>query len=463
MIIKNKSMILIVDDDAVVRSSLSFLLKRAGYETEAVSGPGEAMEIVRTLSPELILLDMNFTLTTSGEEGILLLKKIKIFLPDVPVILMTAWGSIALAVQGMQAGAFDFITKPWNNLSLLNTIQTALELSEQKKEKPEPLNRTDANTRFHFDKIIGQSPALLDILGTVSRIAPTNASVLITGESGTGKELIAEAIHSYSYRKEYPFVKVNLGGLSQSLFESEMFGHKKGAFTDAYIDRTGRFEMANKGTIFLDEIGDLELSCQVKLLRVLQDQTFEVLGDSKPRKVDIRVVSATNRDLREMVAQRSFREDLFYRINLITIHLPPLRERKEDIPLLARHFADIQSQINGLPRIEFSSDAFQYLQSLPYSGNIRELKNLVERTILVSAKNLLNAADFKSQSSAGGDTTSGNSFMLNGMTLDEMEKQTIIQALDTHKGNLSHVASALGISRAALYRRLEKYGISTDK
>ena len=218
----------------------------------------------------------------------------------------------------MQAGAFDFISKPWNNLVLLKSIRTALELSEQKKEANAPLNRSDADHKFHFDKIVGQSAALMDVLGTVSRIAPTNASVLITGESGTGKELIAEAIHANSPRSKEAFVKVNLGGLSQSLFESEMFGHKKGAFTDAYMDRVGRFEMANKGTIFLDEIGDLELSCQVKLLRVLQDQTFEVLGDSRPRKVDIRVVSATNRDLRSMVADRTFREDLFYRCLLYT-------------------------------------------------------------------------------------------------------------------------------------------------
>ena len=250
-------MILIIDDDAAVRSSLTFLLKRAGFRSEAVPGPKEALEVVRATAPELILMDMNFTLTTTGEEGIQLLRQVKIFRPDVPVILMTAWGSISLAVQGMQAGAFDFITKPWNNLVLLKSIRTALELSEQKKETNAPLNRSDADHKFHFDKIVGQSAALMDVLGTVSRIAPTNASVLITGESGTGKELIAEAIHANSPRSKEAFVKVNLGGLSQSLFESEMFGHKKGAFTDAYMDRVGRFEMANIGTIFLDEIGDL--------------------------------------------------------------------------------------------------------------------------------------------------------------------------------------------------------------
>lgn len=456
-------MILIIDDDAVVRSSLTFLLKRAGFEPEAVCGPKEALVVVRQTTPQLILMDMNFTLTTTGEEGIQLLKQVKVFCPEVPVILMTAWGSISLAVQGMQAGAFDFITKPWNNLNLLKSIRTALEISEQKKIGQSPLNRNEANHKFHFDKIIGQSTPLMEVLGTVSRIAPTHASVLITGESGTGKELIAEAIHANSRRAQEAFVKVNLGGLSQSLFESEMFGHKKGAFTDAYIDRTGRFELANKGTIFLDEIGELELACQVKLLRVLQDQTFEVLGDSRPRKVDTRVVSATNRDLSEMVTARSFREDLFYRINLITIHLPALRERREDIPLLARYFADKQSDVNGLLPIEFASEALTYLQRLPFPGNIRELKNLVERTLLVSGKTRLEAADFERQTTPASALKNTPVSSLEGLTLDELEKHSITQALETHGRNLSHVAAALGISRAALYRRLEKYGIPVEK
>ncbi|GHS97705.1 sigma-54-dependent Fis family transcriptional regulator [Bacteroidia bacterium] len=450
-------MILIIDDDSAVRSSLTFLLKHAGYEAEAVAGPKEAVDVVRTTAPQLILMDMNFTSYTSGEEGIQLLRQVKIFQPEAPVILITAWGSIGLAVKGMQAGAFDFVTKPWNNLMLLNSIQTALELSEQKKGKQLPLNRTDADQKFHFDKIIGKSEALMDVLGIVSRIAATNASVLITGESGTGKELIAEAIHANSPRYQAPFVKVNLGGLSQSLFESEMFGHKKGAFTDAYADRTGRFETADKGTIFLDEIGDLELSGQVKLLRVLQDQTFEVLGDSRPRKVDIRVVSATNRNLPEMVADRTFREDLFYRINLITIHLPALRERTEDIPLLAHYFADRQTQINRLPKVKFTPAALSYLQSLPYPGNIRELKNLVERTLLVSGKTVLDKSDFAGQN-ANVQLTKGKA-SFDGLTLEELEKQSILQAIQKYSGNLSQVASALGISRAALYRRMEKYEI----
>ena len=448
-------MILIIDDDSAVRSSLSFMLKRAGYEAQVVPGPREAIEVVRTVAPDLILMDMNFTLSSTGEEGLTLLKQVKVFRPDTPVILMTAWGSIQLAVQGMQAGAFDFIPKPWNNAALLQRIETALELSTAPKETTQ-----EQNDAFNRNHIIGRSQGLTDVLNTIARIAKTNASVLITGESGTGKELIAEAIHINSQRAKHPFVKVNLGGISQSLFESEMFGHKKGAFTDASADRTGRFEMADKGTIFLDEIGDLDLSCQVKLLRVLQDQTFEVLGDSRPRKTDIRVVSATNADLRKMVNERTFREDLFYRINLITVKLPALRERREDIPLLVRHFADRQAETNGLPRTEFSADAMQFLSRLPYPGNIRELKNLVERTILVSGKPTLDASDFDAQYIRHNDQKAAESTSFIGMTLDEIERQTILQALERHKGNLSQVAMALGISRAALYRRLEKHNIN---
>ncbi|MDR0988844.1 MAG: sigma-54 dependent transcriptional regulator [Prevotellaceae bacterium] len=448
-------MILIIDDDSAIRSSLSFMLKRAHYDAQAVSSPRQAMEVVRTTLPELILMDMNYTLTTTGEEGLTLLKQVKLFCPDVPVILMTAWGSIELAVQGMQAGAFDFVTKPWSNAALLQRIETALALTAA------PAAEADEAPSFTLNRshIIGRSAALTAVLDTVGRIARTNASVLITGESGTGKELIAEALHRNSLRAKQPFVKVNLGGISQSLFESEMFGHKKGAFTDATTDRVGRFELANKGTIFLDEIGDLDLSCQVKLLRVLQDQTFEVLGDSRPRKTDIRVVSATNADLAHKVAEHTFREDLFYRINLITIHLPALRERRDDIPLLARHFAQAQAALNHLPRPEFSSDALAFLSRLPYKGNIRELKNLVERTLLVSGKSTLEAADFEAQYQRTDETMGSAVSAPSGLTLDEMERQTILRALDRYKGNLTQVASALGISRAALYRRLEKHGI----
>lgn len=449
-------MILIIDDDSAIRSSLSFMLKRAKYEVQAVAGPKEAIDAVRANQPQLILMDMNFSLSTNGEEGLTLLKQVKIFCPDVPVILMTAWGSIPLAVQGMQAGAFDFITKPWNNAALMQRIETALELTA--KDQPSP-DATDND--FNRSHIIGRSKALMDVLATIQRVAHTGASVLITGESGTGKELIAEAVHLNSTRRQQPFVKVNLGGISQSLFESEMFGHKKGAFTDAVSDRKGRFELADKGTIFLDEIGELDLSCQVKLLRVLQEQTFEPLGESRPRKVDVRVVCATNANLEEMVREHTFREDLFYRINLITVHLPALRERREDIPLLVRHFTECCCRNNKLPETRVSDDALEYLSRLPYPGNIRELKNLVERTVLVCGKDLLMAADFKSQYHPS-QTETATISNTQGLTLEELEKQTIIQTLEKYDNNLSQVAHALGISRAALYRRLEKYGINVN-
>ncbi|MDD4246594.1 MAG: sigma-54 dependent transcriptional regulator [Dysgonamonadaceae bacterium] len=450
-------MILIIDDDASVRSSLSFLLKRAGYDVEAVSTPDKALAFVRQTKPQLMLMDMNFSLTTKGDEGLDLLRQMGVLCPAVPVILITAWGSIELAVKGMQAGAFDFITKPWDNRQLLKSIATALELSSQKEKAAIPDTRKELDEQYNFKAIIGQSKEMIDVLSTVARIADTNASVLITGESGTGKELIAEAVHLNSHRQKQQFVKVNLGGVLQSLFESEMFGHRKGAFTDAYNDRMGRFEMADKGTIFLDEIGELDLMCQVKLLRVLQDQTFEVLGDSRPRKVDVRVVSATNANLPLMVQEKTFREDLFYRINLIQIHLPALRERKEDIPLLANFFAYRQAIDNRLPKVEFTAAALQLLEQLPFPGNIRELKNLIDRTILVSGKSLIDEGDIRSQMETGQATT--KHVIPTDMTLEDIEAQSIRQAIELHKGNLSSVAKSLGISRAALYRRMEKYDI----
>ena len=444
-------MILIIDDDSAIRSSLSFMLKRAKYEVQAVSGPKEAMEAIHSVTPQLILMDMNFSLSTDGAEGLVLLKQVKLFCPDVPVILMTAWGSIPLAVQGMRAGAFDFITKPWNNAALMQRIETALELTSR-----EVVTDTSTTEDEDFDRshIIGKSKALEAVLATVKKVSRTSASVLVTGESGTGKELIAEAIHLNSLRRNKPFVKVNLGGISQTLFESEMFGHKKGAFTDAVTDRKGRFELADKGTIFLDEIGELDLSCQVKLLRVLQEQTFEPLGESRPRKVDVRVVCATNANLEQMVREHTFREDLLYRINL-----PALRERREDIPLLARHFVENRCREDGLPLVKLSEDALEFLSRLPYPGNIRELKNLVERTLLVCGKDCLTAEDFQSQYHPASVVTDSVA-NAKGLTLEELEKRTILQALDTHDNNLTQVALSLGISRAALYRRLEKYGIS---
>lgn len=450
-------MILIVDDDKSIRLSLGVLLRRAGHDVTAVETPGGALDIVRSTALQLILMDMNFSRSTTGEEGIELLRKCKIFQPDTPVILITAWGSIPLAVEGMQAGAFDFITKPWDNRLLLQRIDTALQLTATQTQTAS----SPASTDFDRCGIIGKSVALTQVLETVRRVAPTNAPVLILGENGTGKELIAHAIHANSPRAKEPFVMVNLGGISQSLFESEMFGHAKGAFTGAVAARKGRFEVADKGTIFLDEIGDLDPASQVKMLRVLQQHTFEPLGESKPRKVDIRVVCATNADLQAMVADRTFREDLFYRINLITLRLPPLRERREDIPLLVEHFARANAAEAGIDMPEITSDAMTWLSRQQYPGNIRELKNLVERTMIVSGgAATLTAEDF--EKAAGADASRNALTSIEGATLDDLERSAIVSALEKYPGNLSKVADALGITRQSLYRRLEKYGLSPN-
>lgn len=451
-------MILIVDDDKSIRLSLGVLLKRAGYEAMSVAMPDEALEVVRHQPLELILMDMNFTRATSGEEGITLLRQVKIFQPEVPVILITAWGSIPLAVEGMHAGAFDFMTKPWNNQVLLQRVETALSLTASANKK------MSADLKFDRSAIIGRSKELNDILETVERVAPTDASVLILGENGTGKELIARAIHNNSHRRENPLVMVNLGGVSHSLFDSEMFGHAKGAFTGAVSARKGRFELADKGTIFLDEIGDLDLSCQVKLLRVLQQHTFEPLGDNRTVKVDIRVVCATNADIPSMVRERTFREDLYYRINLITIHLPALRDRRPDIPLLVDHFMLLTARAHGVDVPEVASDAMSYLTKLPYPGNIRELKNIVERTLIVNkGKKTLSAGDFRTSAEAFAVTDAKpKAEAFGGGTLEDMEREAIVRTLEKYSGNLAQSALALGVSRQSLYRRMQKYGLGGD-
>ncbi|MCC3153640.1 sigma-54 dependent transcriptional regulator [Hymenobacter sp. BT770] len=463
-------MFLIVDDDLAIRTSLKLLLKQGGYAAEAVATPEEALRVVRETPPRLVLMDMNFSLDTSGHDGLELLAQVKRIAPQVPVILITGWGSIGLAVAGMKAGAAEFVTKPWHNDALLQTIRTVLRLHENQgdhaaTEADAPAaNRRLLDKQYRFGDIIGQDAQLLHVLRQVGQVAATDASVLIEGESGTGKELIAEAIHRNSERRSGPFVKVNLGGISASLFESEMFGHRRGAFTDAKADRLGRFEMANGGTIFLDEIGELEMASQVKLLRVLQDRTYEVLGDSKPRRLDIRVIAATNRNLAEMVQQGRFREDLFYRINLITVRLPALRERAQDIPLLTQHFVDQLRATYHRPALKVGARALHWLREQPLPGNIRELKNLVERAVLVSGKDELGPEDFQANAqrlpvrppAAGELPTPGT------MTLDELEAQMIRQALTHYEGNISRVAKALGLSRGALYRRLEKHAIPYD-
>ena len=454
-------MILIIDDDIAVRTSLALLLKSEGYEVADTPSPGEALTIVKKRNPELVILDLNFSIATSGDEGMSLLAKIKQINPAIPVILITGWGSIELAVKGMKLGANDFINKPWSNEHLLQSVKTLLDLQDKKVQHS---TRKQLDSQYNFQHIIGEDPKMLDILETIGRVASTDASVLVMGESGTGKELIAEAIHQNSLRRNKPFIKVNLGGISTSLFESEMFGHIRGAFTDARFDRMGRFEMANKGTIFLDEIGELDAGSQVKLLRVLQDRTYEVLGSSRTKTVDVRVVCATNKNLNEMVARHSFREDLLYRINLITVYLPALRDRPKDIPLLVNFFINNLKEIYNRPKLSVSANAIKWLQTLPLPGNIRQLKNLVERSILISRKDVLDIEDFRSQLELS-PVKKGNLQMpgVGVVTLEEMEVEMIKRALEFHHNKIARAAKSLGLTRSALYRRLEKYQIPYDE
>jgi len=454
-------MILIIDDDIAVRTSLVLLLKNEGYEVKDAAAPDEALHIIKKQCPRLIILDLNFSMDTSGKEGLHLLEKIKQIDADVPVILITGWGSIDIAVKGMKLGAADFINKPWNNDHLLQAVKTSIELKGQSSG---PKGRKQLDKQYNFQHIIGEDPKMVEILETVGRVASTDASVLIMGESGTGKELIAEAIHQNSTRRNKPFIKVNLGGISTSLFESEMFGHIRGAFTDARFDRMGRFEMANKGTIFLDEIGDLDAGSQVKLLRVLQDRTYEVLGSSRTKTVDVRVVCATNKNLNDMVAKSAFREDLLYRINLITVYLPALRERPKDIPLLANYFIGNLKEIYNRPNLTISAAAQKWLQQLPLPGNIRQLKNLVERSVLVSRKDKLDVEDFRTQLDLSG--VKQNHAQLPGVgtiTLEAMEVEMIKKAMEFHQNKVSRAAKALGLTRSSLYRRLDKYQIPYDE
>ena len=457
--------ILIVDDDLAVRTSLRLLLKQASYAADAVAGPAEALAAVRAAAPQLVLLDMNFSAATSGADGLGLLAELKALAPQVPVVLLTGWGSIGLAVAGMKAGAAEFLTKPWQNEALLQTIATTLVLAAPPATALGLPSRRELDRQFDFQAIVGDDPRLLAVLRQVGQVAATDASVLIEGESGTGKELIAEALHHNSRRRGQPFVKVNLGGISSSLFESELFGHRRGAFTDARADRVGRFELANGGTIFLDEIGELELASQVKLLRVLQDRTYEVLGDSKPRRLDLRVVAATNKNLAELVAQGRFREDLYYRLNLITLRLPALRERPADVPTLARHFVQQLQATYHRPGLRLSSAAARWLQEQPLPGNIRELKNLVERTALTTPHDELLPADFQPAAPAPRPPLVPEATLPapGTITLEALEEQMIRQSLTHYHGNLSQVARALGLSRGALYRRLEKFGIPTGE
>ena len=439
--------ILVIDDDRMVCTSLSLLLKRRGYEVQTISNVRVAMETIQEFSPQLIILDMNFTITTTGEQGLKMLKKIRDYDTNISVILVTGWSTVQLAVEGMKLGAKDFMTKPWDNKNLMNSIKNIQSLYHQKNEEKQSSNFS----------IVGESTALLKVLDQASRIAKTNANVLITGENGTGKELLAEAIHLESQRNQNAFVKVNLGGIPNNLFESEMFGHKKGAFTGAVTDRKGRFEMAHQGTIFLDEIGEMEMDSQVKLLRVLQDKTFEVLGSSQTVKVDFRLISATNKNLQERIEKKLFREDLYYRINLIHLHLPSLSERSSDIPLLVDYFMGNISKLYEQEKPIIKAQTLNWLSERRFNGNIRQLKNICERTYLMNlGKETFDKEDF--EMAFEGKTNKAR----NTLNLEEMEVSLIQKAMTLHQNSISGAARSLGITRNALYRRLAKHNISYE-
>lgn len=453
-----KQRVLVVDDDASVQVSLALLLKQSGFEVLTCDEPGAVLPVLASQPIDLVLQDMNFSAQTSGEEGLALLAAIREQQPALPVLLMTAWGSINLAVRGVKAGAADFFTKPWHNAQLIELIRTTLELAATR-----PATRPDRaalDREFDFRGIVGEHPELLKVLATVARVAMTRAPVLILGESGTGKELIADAIHRNSPRAGKLAVKINMGAITSSLFESEMFGHVKGAFTDAKFDRRGHVATAHGSTLFLDEIGELNRADQVKLLRVLQDQSYRPVGASQSEQADIRVVSATNRELAELVASGEFREDLFYRLKLITLRLPPLRERRSDIVLIAHQLiADLSAEY-GLGEVTISQNARDWLTAQPWPGNIRQLKQVLERTLLLVGKPVLDQADFLEAEGAADRPRAD--VAVDGMTLEQVERLMIEKALIQHDRNISRMAKALGLSRAALYRRLEKFGLSAS-
>ena len=446
--------VLIADDQADVREALRLLLKAEGYVTEAVSSPAAALEAVQSNEFDVMLMDLNYQRdTTSGQEGMELLSRVQSADSRLPVVVMTAWGSVELAVEAMRRGARDFVQKPWDNPRLLSIVRTQVDLyrTMRRAERLEAENSLlRAQNRPTF---IAESKAMQPLLTLLSRIGPSDANVLITGEHGTGKEVVAQTLHVLSPRSGRPMVTVNTGGLPEGTFESELFGHVKGAFTDARSDRVGRFELADKGTLFLDEIANVPMKQQAKLLRVLETGDMERVGSSKTTKVDTRVLSATNADLKLECAEGRFRSDLLFRLNTVELHIPPLRDRKEDVPLLAAHFLKNYSQRYRKNMKGFEPLAMQKMLEHPWPGNVRELDHAVERSVLVSTGDLVQPADL------GLEAERASSAKIEDMSLEEVEYLLIKKALSRHSGNISHAAEALGLSRSALYRRMQKYGL----
>ena len=445
--------VLVADDDTDVLAALRRLLKGEGWEVSTATSPALALRAAESTDFDVALLDLNYARdTTSGGEGLDLLERFRATDAMLPVVVMTAWGSVEGAVAAVRRGARDYVQKPWDNERLLQTLRTQLELGRalragQRLEQENRLLRRDG-----APDLIARAPAMRPVLELIARVGPSDANVLVTGEHGTGKELVARRLHATSPRAHRALVTVNVGGLSEGLFESEMFGHAKGAFTGASGERAGRFELADGSAIFLDEIANVPLGQQAKLLRVLQAGELERVGSSRTRVVNVRVISATNADLRFEVAAGRFREDLLFRLNTIEIHLPPLRERREDIVPMAMHFLERQARRYRRPVEGFDESAMAALLAHAWPGNVRELEHAVERAVLVTRERRVGAADLGLRGASGAAT-------LDQLTLDEVERVLIQKALDRHAGNVSDAAKALGVSRSALYRRIERHGL----
>jgi DNA-binding NtrC family response regulator len=446
--------VLVADDQPHVREALRLLLKGEGYSIETAASPAAVLSAVQAADFDAVLLDLNYARdTTTGREGLELVSQLQAMDATLPAVVMTAWGSVDKAVEAMRRGARDFIEKPWDNNRLLATLRTQVELgralrSTQRLESENRLLRQDGSI-----ELIARSAAMRPVLQLMDRVAASDANVLVSGEHGTGKEVIAQWLHAASPRAARPLVAVNLGGLSEGLFESEMFGHVKGAFTDARADRIGRFELAEGGTLLLDEIGTLGLRQQAKLLRVLETGEVERVGASRARKVDVRLLSATNADLAAEVSAGRFREDLLFRLNTIEIRLPPLRERREDIMALAEHFLLRYAQRYRKALVGFEPDAVEALEGHAWPGNVRELDHTLERAVLMAQGGTIRAVDL------GLRLPPGPATRLEELPLEEVERLLIRKALERHDGNVSHAAKALGLSRSALYRRLQHYGL----
>ncbi len=455
------SRILVADDQADVLAALRLLLKGEGFDIETASSPGGVLKIIDSQELDVVLMDLNYARdTTSGSEGLDLLTKISALDPTLPIVVMTAWGSVDLAVEAMRRGARDFIQKPWDNARLLAVLRTQIELAQalrrgQRLEAENLALRDSVSESSELPQIVAESPAMKSVFKLVERIGPADANVLITGENGVGKEVIMRSLHAVSSRRTKPLISLNAGALAEGVFESELFGHVRGAFTDAKSDRVGRFELADGATLFLDEIGNVPLNLQAKLLRVLETGEFERVGSSKTQKVNVRLLSATNADLSAEVAQGRFRQDLLFRLNTVEIRLPPLRDRAEDIPVLAEHFLRLHRERYRRQIMGFTPEAFTALREHLWPGNVRELDHVVERAVLMSSGNLVTAFDLALESTPDARMSA----RLEEMSLEDAERLLIKKALARFDGNANRAAEALGLSRSALYRRLQKYGL----